>query len=408
MMLCHRGKWIGGLLIGMFSVAAQAASADCPPLIPPLDMQKLFANPNMKPEDMQKIVAKSSRTLTKPATWSGCHTVMDRIEVQAPITIQPGTVLKFEENAGIDIARGGSLDASGTADKPITFTATDETTGYWYGLYFDSNSSHNQLIHTKVLYAGGLQKGKNGSPMRRATGDNKPPSRAIFVGRNASLTIEDSHVAHSGGYGLEILGRLRGFKRNHVDHTLIPMRIQPDAVGMIDADSVFGDSKRNQIDLVALGAVNQDATWVDPGVPYVLRYNESIDANLKLSPGVTILMGNDSELVVDQGSLNAVGTPDKPIVIRGMSQTPGFWIGLLVETKSADNLLRYVRVADAGGDDYHKADIYDAGHLKIEHSWVENSLQVGIVVNKNSGIKGQLTQSDITFKNNKLNYKEVD
>src|SRR5699024_6058725 len=110
------------------------------------------------------------------------------------------------------------------ADDPVTFTATDETPGYWYGLFFDSKSSHNRLSHVKVLYAGGTKVGR-GRTLPRPGGDTELASTAILVKKGALLTVQHSVIAHSGGYGIESQGKLGTIVGNHIKHTKIPMRV---------------------------------------------------------------------------------------------------------------------------------------------------------------------------------------
>lgn len=412
MVSASRRSLAGCALLLTFTLAAAApAWADddaCPPLIPPLDMQKLFTDTTLTDAERLALMQESSREIRKPVTWSGCHIVTDKIDIFDKVTIEPGTILKFKENAGLDIQNGGALDAQGTSDQPVTFTADDETPGYWYGLYFSSNSSKNRLIYTNISYAGGNQKGTSGSVMKRAIGDPKPPTRAVMVDEGASLLMENTHITNITGYGIEVLGALRGFSTNKIDHTDIPARLQPDAVGMIDANSTFSDSTKNQIDLVALGALNHDASWVDAGVPYIWHYSETIAANLELQPGVEIQMGNDAMLSInDNASLKAIGTEDKPITIHGVSTTPGSWSGIVLNSKSEQNIWKYVRIADGGGDGYFKANIYDGGNLDISDSWIENSPRAGIRVDKNSGIQGRITMADIHYKDNQTDYLET-
>lgn len=65
-------------------------------------------------------------------TWSAdiIHTLKDRVVVQegVTLTIEPGTIIKGEAGAGVNasalvIARGATINAAGTADKPIIFTS---------------------------------------------------------------------------------------------------------------------------------------------------------------------------------------------------------------------------------------------------------------------------------------------
>ena len=55
------------------------------------------------------------------------------------LTILPGTVLRFKENVGLNVAKG-SLVCSGTPEQPIIFTMADLTTDFMGELEFNNNT----------------------------------------------------------------------------------------------------------------------------------------------------------------------------------------------------------------------------------------------------------------------------
>ncbi len=72
----------------------------------------------------------------------------------AKLIIQPGTVVKFNTNAGILVE--GELDAVGTADNQITFTSNQVSPqkGDWSGIYF-AKGSVNATVATDGTYSSG-------------------------------------------------------------------------------------------------------------------------------------------------------------------------------------------------------------------------------------------------------------
>ncbi len=88
------------------------------------------------------------RKLTVPYRFEGSA------EVEAKLTIEAGTQLQFREALPLNVNSNGSLTAIGTETNPIIFTATDETPGYWAGIFFESKSSSNILQHVEIRFAG--------------------------------------------------------------------------------------------------------------------------------------------------------------------------------------------------------------------------------------------------------------
>jgi hypothetical protein len=383
------GKILAVCLIFVMSAPAWADKTidPCPPIHPkpdPMQLARAMASAST-PEEMRGVMAPYSREIKEPATWSGCHVIWDTLKIEAPVSVSAGTVLKFKANAGLKIEQNGSLDAVGTADQPVTFTATDETPGYWYGIYYDSRSSHNRLIHAKVLYAGGTTVGsRTGTTLRRAGGDNNPPSRAVYVKKGALLSVKHSRIAFSKGYGLESLGSLGTFSDNQLDHNRVPMRIRLDNAGRLAASNKFADNDKQRLELIGNQTLTRDSTWHDMGIPYYLRFFVTVSANLKLDPGVTLLMEHANMVIEENGSLNAVGTADKPIVIRGAAQKPGYWGGLDLSSDSPKNVFKYVTVADGGRDNssHDAANIRVGNHasLSVEHSRIEDSAGYGAYI----------------------------
>ena len=74
------------------------------------------------------------------------------IEKNASLTIQPGTTLAVSEFGGLNVF--GSLNAIGTADKPISFITNEsnETNRHWAGILLQ-NSSTSQINNVSIHHA---------------------------------------------------------------------------------------------------------------------------------------------------------------------------------------------------------------------------------------------------------------
>jgi len=163
-----------------------------------------------------------SGTISTDSTWNGNVVVTGGVAVPsgATLTIQPGTVVKFDPSTriGIEVQSGGSLVANGTLAEPITFTSllddsvggdanndgnlTQPAAGDWVSIY--ANGGQVTLNHAQIFYGGGSTSGtwsesgmlraKNGATM---TVSNSILRDAFFDGvlaQTAGVTITNTII----------------------------------------------------------------------------------------------------------------------------------------------------------------------------------------------------------------------
>jgi hypothetical protein len=131
----------------------------------------------------------------------------------------------------------------------------------------------------------------------------------------------------------------------------------------------------------------------------------SNSATLTLSPGTTLFFAQDTEMQISSdAALNAVGTPDKPIVFTGETKRRGFWTGITFTNSNSDNnRLDYVTVeyAGAGGTGvYHPANIalLSSGYpvrLSMNHSTLRESAGYGFYF-RNEAILPEFKNNTVT------------
>ena len=121
--------------------------------------------------------------------------------VEKAITIEPGVILEFESSAGIVLGSPGvdcipvtgSLNAVGTVEQPIVFKGATAGQGTWLGIGINSDSNTNILKYCEISGGGAEQ-------MYNAGGQGN-----IVLHCSGSLSIENSSIEDSGGWGIDFV-----------------------------------------------------------------------------------------------------------------------------------------------------------------------------------------------------------
>jgi hypothetical protein len=103
------------------------------------------------------------------------------------VTLEPGVEIRFGQGQKFDVYEGASLTAIGTAERPITFGAVDQSRN-WRGLLVQSTAAAVTLDHV-VLDHGGYS---SSSVAHLAN---------LTAARPVSIT--NSLIQHSAGYGIQ-------------------------------------------------------------------------------------------------------------------------------------------------------------------------------------------------------------
>lgn len=166
---------------------------------------------------------------------------------------------------------------------------------------------------------------------------------------------------------------------------------------------------------ISCDEVVNSTTWTDRGdsVDYTINCVITVSAALIIEPGVTIQFGPGAGIIVEtSGSLRAIGTAAKPIVLKSESNTAGVWKGIYFKSNNVLNELNYCTVSNAGsgsfdGNATKVANIRVAvtAQFKISNSTVSMSGKDGLLIDGlDSDDLNPLTQfGSNTFTNN-LNY----
>ncbi len=120
--------------------------------------EELVGPPQPPPEELPTAQAIDvAQNITADTPWKALNTYTLKSHVfveSGTLTIEPGTVIKGDENASLVITQNAKLDAVGTAEKPIVFTSSkpegSRKAGDWAGVVM--------LGKARINVAGGSQK----------------------------------------------------------------------------------------------------------------------------------------------------------------------------------------------------------------------------------------------------------
>jgi hypothetical protein len=130
-------------------------------------------------------------------TWSalqfgGAYLVTQDLTIKSGLEISPGVQFQFSKDVLLRVTENGYLNASGTADQRITFTAASTlANNYWAGILVETNNALNKLRYCDVFY-GGVKE----MPGFVSTKAN------VAVASFASLSVTNTAIWHGLGWGV--------------------------------------------------------------------------------------------------------------------------------------------------------------------------------------------------------------
>ncbi len=266
----------------------------------------------------------SDLTLTEP-----CYQVTADITVGqfADLVIPAGTILKFAQGVGITVSETGSLSANGTKQNPVIFTGQEDVAGYWRGIEYNRTySADNQIVNSVIEYAGAVQ---NVALLVKSS-----------VGERSRLRVEGSLIRFNEGAGISLGGlgtTIDSFVGNVVTENDRVASIGMLLLASISSDNNFSGNVRQLIDVPRLG-VDVSLLIPDLGVP--LRSNGILmeQADITIEAGVEIRFLSGAFLQIDNGDLLIKGTQEKPVLLRGIENSPGYWGGVHLRSSAASSL----------------------------------------------------------------------
>lgn len=387
-----------------------AANTSKPNFIPDLageyEVELTVSNTNGESKDNVTITASVIQPVALAAEINANLVLEDRVNnpdipdyvanqnvlVNAELTLKPGVVIAFARDARLEVNDGkGVLIAKGDSAKRVRFIGKEAIKGFWAGVVIRSASSANALDYLDVLHTGS-------KPLTNVT----KAGVAIMGGSKAQISIKNSVFEKNNGFGLfmEHGAVLAEFTKNTFrENAEAGILLTGNHVGQLDVNSVFtGGNGRNVVEVLASevsGGPSKEVIWrgFKDKTPYRILESLTIDAGLKLLPGVVIEMTRGARLSLDgENYLHAVGTKELPIVIKGVENTPAYWRGFICFSTSAMNVFDYAEITGGGstalvsGKKTNIAVYGSNARMQIKNSKVNNSGGYGIFVNYQASI----------------------
>lgn len=278
--------------------------------------------------------------VTEDATWPAIdsnYAFVDNISIEsAAITIEAGANFEVSDSKRITFAVDASIIADGTEEAPIRFYGKAAEAAYWYGMRIDSKSGDNLFNHVSIEHGGGDKLDTFAAPA----------NLLIYTGR---LKINNSTFSSSGGFGIADTTEtdFTEFNNNTFENNMTgAMHISAGNIGELDNASTY-----NAVVVVdGSDTVSHDQTWPAIDSHFEFESNVSFDAGTQtLEAGVELRFASDKRMNFSEDAVFiAEGTSENPIVIRGTTAAPGFWMGIAFFTKSTETRLSHVNIAHTG------------------------------------------------------------
>ncbi|MEO0469684.1 MAG: hypothetical protein AAF206_08700 [Bacteroidota bacterium] len=344
------------------------------------------SNPVIQPTVLECNFFTTERTLTN--TDAAVDYVVPNncvMDITAPLTIEPGVVIEFEENAGLGIYDQGTITVVGTESQPIILKGKEAIAGYWRGIHLETNSINNRFDYAQISDAG-----SNYVYCCNAVA-------TLFL-KDGKVSLKNTTISNGDGYGIYVRSQaeMREYENMSITtHNDYPVALSPERMNELDGTNSDYSGNSKDFVFVLSGDINGATSMSKLNVPYLFD-GEVMDVTeqLFINAGVEMVMEADAGIgVFDNGSLVIDGNASDPVIIRGTSATRGVWRGIHLETNNIENRISHAQISDAGGNYVYCCNpiatiFLKDGTASIDNTSLSNGDGHGIVTAKNFSFRG--------------------
>lgn len=346
----------------------------------------------------------TTRTLTNRVADSSmpdyCITNYIHITNGAGLIIEPGVVIHFSNDAGIEVGKNhtgrtnGYLKATGTFSQRIVFTGESKTPGFWRGILFSDKSPdpRNELDFCIVEYAGSSAPS---AVVPKAAVSTEEIITGGVVNINNTIIRNNNCIGFFSHYN----GSVKSFTQNRfLNNSDDAIRMSVEEFHIIDKNTTFSGNGYDGIvqKRASFGTEQYDETgnytWENVNGNYFLTRGMRLDNNaltLTIKELVTVEMEDSKEIYVEKGTFKAIGLDRySKARIKGKNAGTNSWKGILFESSSINNEISFTNITEAGSAKFRTAhsnpagvvveDFVGTGRVNINNSIIANSGGCGI------------------------------
>jgi len=337
-------------------------------------------------------------------------------QLTGDVTVNSGVTLTVEAGAVIEspsyaIIVKGTLNANGTAESPVVFTTSDETTPRYWSYLSVGSTGVMHLNHTEVRYAGSSDYAIFSSGYANITNSKILCAEEGGVSNSGEMDLNYTDIEALGGYGIYNSGKISATNSSisgNYKHVIYNVSTSGDV--LLTDNQIIGTGKSGSagiylyrcsggnltlsnntitntiypviVNLTYYNPTTATGLWDEtidgvgltgnlttnltlPQKTYQLTGDVTVNSLVVLTVEAGTVIESPSYKITVNGTLNANGTAESPVVFTTPDEnTPDYWIGLSVGSTGVMNL-NYTEVRYAGSSDYA---IFSSGYANITNS----------------------------------------